>query len=110
MKTVEDLVTNSYLLLELRSCLVDRYHVYAGRNDNDGMTAIENLHYQLFGKSIFGQEVKKMLEFHLKNLCKLVDLRDKAMLKEDYKKASYYDFAIVGCIYFLCELYKESGR
>lgn len=54
MKTVEDLVTNSYLLLELRSCLVDRYHVYAGRNDNDGMTAIENLHYQLFGKSIFG--------------------------------------------------------
>lgn len=52
VSTVEDLIANSYLLLELRACLVDRYLIYFDKNDIDGMDAIENLHYQLFGKSI----------------------------------------------------------
>ena len=54
ISTVEDLIANSYLLLELRACLVDRYIIYFNKDDVDGMTAIENLHYQLFGKGIFG--------------------------------------------------------
>lgn len=53
MKTVEDLVTCSYLLLELRSCLVNRYNIYSELKDDDGMDAIEDLYYQLFGKEIF---------------------------------------------------------
>lgn len=54
MKTVEGLVLNSYLLLELRVCLLDRYLKYQERDDKDGMKAIEDLYYQLFGKGIFG--------------------------------------------------------
>lgn len=51
-QTVENLVTNSYLLLELRACLVDRYLSYSEQDDKDGMEAIERLYYQLFGKSM----------------------------------------------------------
>ena len=54
VSTVEDLIANSYLLLELRVCLLDRYLKYQERDDKDGMKAIEDLYYQLFGKSILG--------------------------------------------------------
>lgn len=51
-QTVEHLVTNSYLLLELHASLVDRYLSYSEKDDKDGMEAIERLYYQLFGKSM----------------------------------------------------------
>lgn len=51
-RTVDDLVTDSYLLLELRACLDDRYLIYAGIGDKDGMAAINKLYCQLFGKGI----------------------------------------------------------
>ena len=59
-KTVEDLVTNGYLLLELRSCLFDRYCIYDERNDDDGIEAIEELHRQLFGKTMSEQRRKNV--------------------------------------------------
>lgn len=55
-KTVEDLVTSSNLLHELRVCLVDRYIIYSKRDDKEGVIAIASLYRQLFGKGMFDRE------------------------------------------------------
>lgn len=46
-----------------------------------------------------------MLEFHLKNLRRLLELRNKAISDRNFETACYYDTALSGCIYYLLELY-----
>ena len=52
-----------------------------------------------------GENVEKKLEFDLKNLKRILELRDKALANMDFISASYYDSALCGCIYYISECY-----
>ena len=47
------------------------------------------------------------LEFDLKNLKRILDLRDKALANMDFISAQYYDSALCGCIYYISDRYLE---
>lgn len=48
-----------------------------------------------------------MLEFHLENLKRLLDLREKALADMNFMLAQYYDSALSGCIYYMFDCYLE---